>query len=204
MNYSVRRSVKLVAMSTCILVGASVDGSPHKDGAVKTVTRPHTIYYEKYIPTLARENGLRGRSLDADMFKSASDDEDDEANEKERCIPIDECELCLLEEEGCAETGRRRKFECTLGDNRRKVYNSCLRTTADEQWLVVRMQFFCAMVFIFSMISTRKQKIISASLFDQRKRRKSDHSGSYSGLSGVSKEANYSNDTDLEMQPLRR
>lgn len=32
---------------------------------------------------------------------------------EEKCVEVEQCQLCYSGEEGCAITGRRRKFECT-------------------------------------------------------------------------------------------
>jgi hypothetical protein len=51
----------------------------------------------------------------------------------------------------------------------RTKYESCKRTSADEEFLLVRFQVFCILLGAFAVISVRKQKIISANLFDKRK-----------------------------------
>lgn len=48
-------------------------------------------------------------------------------------------------------------------------YESCKRTAADEEFLLVRFQVFCILLGTFAVVSVRKQKIVSANLFDKRK-----------------------------------
>jgi hypothetical protein len=55
------------------------------------------------------------------------------------------------------EIGTRTKFE------------SCKRTAADDEFLLVRFQVFCILLGAFAVVSVRKQKRLSATLFDQRK-----------------------------------
>lgn len=49
------------------------------------------------------------------------------------------------------------------------VYRSCQRTEEDEEFRLLRFQLFCFMGGIASFVQVRKQKAVSASLFDQRK-----------------------------------
>jgi hypothetical protein len=42
-------------------------------------------------------------------------------------------------------------------------------TAADDEFLLVRFQVFCILLGAFAVVSVKKQKIVSASLFDQRK-----------------------------------
>ena len=51
----------------------------------------------------------------------------------------------------------------------RKSYRSCARTKADEEYLMIRLQVFCLLLGVVSFASVRKQKAVTASLFDQRK-----------------------------------
>lgn len=50
------------------------------------------------------------------------------------------------------------------------VSQTCKRTEDDEEFLLIRLQMICVLMGGFAMISVRKQKAASASLFDQRKR----------------------------------
>lgn len=49
------------------------------------------------------------------------------------------------------------------------VFRSCQRTAEDEEFRLLRFQLFCFMGAIASFWQVRKQKAVSASLFDQRK-----------------------------------
>jgi len=60
-----------------------------------------------------------------------------------------------------------------VGKDRRIVYQSCSRTTADEERVLYRFQFVCVIIAFFSLRSVRREKISNESLFDQRKRRAS-------------------------------
>lgn len=136
--------------------------------------------------------------------KSTTNNKGDDTSQesKERCTVLGECELCphggrkSNDEEGCEETGRRQRFNCvvTEGDSgkpikSRKEYRSCRRTRADEQFLMVRMQAICALLGTLSLISVRRQKLRSASLFDQRRpprgRRGSNAGGTETGKRGM-------------------
>lgn len=89
---------------------------------------------------------------------------------EEKCVEVEQCQLCYSGEEGCAITGRRRKFECTNPSGaKREVFHSCRRTVAEEEWLVFKLQIVCILLGILSMRSTRSRKIASANLFDQRR-----------------------------------
>ncbi|KAL3756536.1 hypothetical protein ACHAWU_009930 [Discostella pseudostelligera] len=117
------------------------------------------------------------------------------------CTPIGECEQCpskwnvLIEKEestikgeyeSCYEYGRRIQFECTVlfqaNDSSEKIarnipeYRSCQFTASDEQFRMFRMQFICLLVGMWSLRNVRKQRVVSASLFDQRRMRSQGNS----------------------------
>lgn len=50
-------------------------------------------------------------------------------------------------------------------------YQSCNRTTADDEFLMVRMQVLCVLIGSFAFATVRRQRQNSATLFDQRKQR---------------------------------
>jgi hypothetical protein len=52
---------------------------------------------------------------------------------------------------------------------KRTKYQSCKRTRAEEEFRVVRLQVLCLLLGAVAVVSVRKQKMVSASLFDQRK-----------------------------------
>jgi hypothetical protein len=52
------------------------------------------------------------------------------------------------------------------------MYRSCARTKWDEEYLMVRLQVFCLLLGAWSFASLKKQKLASASLFDQRKQKR--------------------------------
>jgi hypothetical protein len=54
----------------------------------------------------------------------------------------------------------------------RKVYRSCARTKWDDEFLMVRLQLFCLLLGAWSFASLKKQKMATASLFDQRKQKR--------------------------------
>jgi hypothetical protein len=49
------------------------------------------------------------------------------------------------------------------------MYRSCARTKWDEEYLMVRLQVFCLLLGVLSIVSLKKQKVSTATLFDQRK-----------------------------------
>lgn len=101
------------------------------------------------------------------------------------------CEVCTSEEsqEGaCLLTGKRQRFECWLEDqSTAAVWESCTRTPAEEEFLVVRWQGLWLVIGAWAFVSLRRQKRRHASLFDQRK------------MAG-----NTTAETSIEMQPLSR
>ena len=60
------------------------------------------------------------------------------------------------------------------GGDDRKMYRSCARTKWDEEYLMVRLQVFCLLLGVLSIASLKKQKVATATLFDQRKQGRSD------------------------------
>lgn len=105
-------------------------------------------------------------------------------------VPKSQCELCAggarSGRDGCEETGKRQEFYCehpldaadddeknngtSSEESQIKVYMSCHRTRLEEEYLVMRLQGFCALVAFLSLRSVRREKIVNESLFDNRKR----------------------------------
>lgn len=96
--------------------------------------------------------------------------------ETESCSPVGECTLCKENPEpACSESGRVMEYICisikskeeVLG-KRRTEYRSCQRTTADEEYLLLKMEFLFLLLGILCTIYARFLKTRSVSLFDQR------------------------------------
>jgi len=113
---------------------------------------------------------------------------------KEKCEPVGKCEQCTFSEqktyEACHDTGRWEKFECIFveatkmssslstteeeeSENKISTKNiqmrSCKYTEFDEEFAMVRLQIFCFLIGSLAIMSVKKQKRLSTSLFDQRK-----------------------------------
>lgn len=96
----------------------------------------------------------------------------------ESCVVVSECAFCTGSEsnisEECKATGRLEKIICNVsstGKSKKKEntkYRSCKRTQRDEESLVLRLQFICIVTAFFSLRSVRREKLMNASLFDQR------------------------------------
>ncbi|CAB9512239.1 expressed unknown protein [Seminavis robusta] len=113
------------------------------------------------------------------------------------CVLAEECKLCdaALRSEitECRETGRVEIWKCSndaedSNNNNNDstttstttttvsasvgvgpLYRSCLRTKSDEEFLMVRLQVIWVVLGTAAFVLSRKQKSLSASLFDQRK-----------------------------------
>lgn len=97
------------------------------------------------------------------------DTEEDDDVDNRKCYEVGVCELCYSGDEGCAMTGRRKKFECITGSGVKIYdYHSCRRTEEEEEWLLTKVQILCVILGVISLRSTRKRKLASASLFEQR------------------------------------
>mmetsp|Transcript_1566 Transcript_1566/g.1668 ORF Transcript_1566/g.1668 Transcript_1566/m.1668 type:complete len:310 (+) Transcript_1566:46-975(+) len=115
---------------------------------------------------------------------------------KEKCESVGKCEQCTFSEqktyEACHDTGRWEKIECVFveatkmsssfsttedqeEDSESEISSknikmrSCKYTEFDEEFAMVRLQIFCFLVASLAIISVKKQKRLSTSLFDQRK-----------------------------------
>jgi len=118
-----------------------------------------------------------------------------EEHSTEVCTPSAECELCPHgwrvsverddekikgEFEACEKYERRQKHDCTLfydtGSTKkvtknRSEYRPCQYTESDEQSRMMRLQLFCLILGILAYRTARRQRVASASLFDQRRLR---------------------------------
>lgn len=137
----------------------------------------------------------------ADASGTSSDEDAPPATEV--YTPMGDCEACPRnwrvaierddetvkgEHESCAQYGRRRQFEYTVvfqdSDSYEKMarntieYRPCRFTEADEVYRFVRMQAICLAVGLWFLRHVLRQRIASASLFDQRRMRiQSAHGG---------------------------
>ena len=165
-----------------------------------SITTPQTTTTKKTSaesPLIGGEALTKSDDEDPDVL---DDDEIDSESEQERCITVDECVLCKNEEkleDDCEATFRHQRFECSIGEKRTTVYRSCKRTVQDEETLMTRFQMLCVLVALISLTSTRRQKRVSASLFDQRRRSKRGIRSSNVGGDGDSVATE-----DSEMVPL--
>mmetsp|Transcript_27003 Transcript_27003/g.63393 ORF Transcript_27003/g.63393 Transcript_27003/m.63393 type:complete len:308 (+) Transcript_27003:213-1136(+) len=126
-------------------------------------------------------------SPDQDASSSSSSRPSEPSPEIEECaVPAGKCELCMYSdhraEEVCRETGRWQKFECLLPDDSKSAgtegepssdpafkMKSCKHTDFDEGVAMLQFQSFCLLIGSLSLVSVRRQKRLSSSLFDRRK-----------------------------------
>lgn len=123
----------------------------------------------------------------------------------ESCEPVGYCESCSRadrsKEEECRATGKKQRYQCVSAgadgnDETRFMYKSCSRTDAEEQFLMIRLQVICFFMGAMSIMSVRRQKSVTASLFDQRKRRASTE------IALSSLESILGQESESEMVPL--
>mmetsp|Transcript_2254 Transcript_2254/g.2726 ORF Transcript_2254/g.2726 Transcript_2254/m.2726 type:complete len:231 (-) Transcript_2254:112-804(-) len=122
-----------------------------------------------------------------DGDNDTDDDEFDESdnllfkkNPDDTCVSISTCELCHGGKrgghEGCSATGKRVKSKCIVPDgNGYKMaiqYKPCNRTPMDEEYVMIQFQAICLFVAFISLRAVKREKIVSASLFDLRTRRR--------------------------------
>jgi len=116
---------------------------------------------------------------------------------KEKCESVGKCEQCTFSEqktyEACHETSRWEKIECVFVEatkisssfsttedqeeeseseivsSKNIKMRSCKYTEFDEEFAMVRLQIFCFLIGSLAIMSVKKQKRLSTSLFDQRK-----------------------------------
>jgi nicotinic acid mononucleotide adenylyltransferase len=126
---------------------------------------------------------------------------------QEVCTPIEKCQQCTFSEqkeyEACKETGRWAKFECSLPteltSSTRMEMMSCKYTEADEEFAMVRLQMMCFLIGSIAVMSVRKQKRLSASLFDQRKQGGEPMNGAPGRKNSMFETAN---DEQIEFTPM--
>jgi len=98
------------------------------------------------------------------------------------------CLQCTFSEQrtydACVATGRWQKFKCSGPDEAEAKYEmrSCKHTDFDNGLVMFQFQIFCLLIGALSIVSVKKQKKLSLSMFDRRKQqgkaRTSDTMGS--------------------------
>lgn len=98
-------------------------------------------------------------------------------HEETKCDMTGVCEMCTdaertSPESECGPTGRHQHFKCVTSEGDEEIssrasYKSCNRTSADEEFLMIRLQAICFTIGVVSLFSVRKNRQLGA--FDQRR-----------------------------------
>ena len=157
--------------------------------------QPHTIHGSLDTTTQSFftdiSNGKRHIRLlaSAPLAKPKKSDNVMKVEGKCKPAPNSQCELCQggarSGHEGCEETGKRQNFLCEhpvnsddddkADDSPISYFFSCKRTRVEEEYLVMRLQGLCALVAFMSLRNVKRERILSESLFDNRKRLGRNH-----------------------------
>lgn len=97
------------------------------------------------------------------------------ASAQESCTVLEFCRRCTdgdrRDHPECQSTGIVSIVKCLTEEEEHTImYQVCQRTKADEEFLMIRLQVFCLVLGVLSLLSVRKQKSNASSLFDQRMR----------------------------------
>jgi hypothetical protein len=112
------------------------------------------------------------------MITIISDDDVSSSDDKKvmsECRPVTECELCpggsRSGHSGCERTGKRAKYKCRTQEAVSTTFythQSCTRTVLDEEMYMTRFQVYCIIIAFFALRSVKREKNLSASLFERR------------------------------------
>jgi hypothetical protein len=160
-----------------------------------------------YPRNLAAKNMVRASPTETTSFSSSSSGE----QSGEVCTPIEKCQQCTYSEqkdfEACKETGRWEKLQCATSTEQtvstRTKMMSCKYTDADQEFAMVRLQMLCFVIGSIAIMSVRKHKRLSVSLFDQRKQ---GGLGGGEQMNGTPSKKNSmlvtANDEEIEFTPM--
>jgi len=94
----------------------------------------------------------------------------------EDCTESSKCLQCTFSEkktyDACAATGKWQKFECSVSDDETESkyeMRSCKHTDLENGLAMIQFQLFCMLIGTLSIVSVKKQKKLSLSMFDRRK-----------------------------------
>lgn len=141
----------------------------------------------------------------------------DAATSFEECtIPVTKCMECTFSEQkafdACKETGKWQKFKCVLPsdteeseeeEGRDDQYEtmSCKHTDFDNGIAMFQFQIFCLLIGGLSIVSVKKQKKVSMSMFDRRKQHGSNASRATSNV-GSNKRSDGDEEENIEFTPM--
>jgi len=168
------------------------------------------------------EESEKNKSTDSgDEGDSTSQQSEMMSNIEECTVPAGKCELCTFSEqrteETCRETGKWQNFECILlGDSKLTrteeessadsayIRKTCKYTDFDEGMAMFRLQIFCLLIGVLSIVSVRKQKRLSSSIFDRRKQHGPNfvRSNSNVGSSRRAGSRSVEDDEEIEFTPM--
>mmetsp|Transcript_16848 Transcript_16848/g.21976 ORF Transcript_16848/g.21976 Transcript_16848/m.21976 type:complete len:181 (-) Transcript_16848:400-942(-) len=112
------------------------------------------------------------------LFSQTVDAVTGKSGAREVCSLKAECQLCTAGDidaiPECKNTGKVETFNCVTKENGAEVDSrqkdeSCQRTRTEEDFLMVQFQVFCLFLGSFTYMTVKRQRLIYASGFDQRK-----------------------------------
>jgi len=165
-----RRRVLSSDLETLLHSTEDDDGSDHDSSA--------TLQFSEDELNKRESESIESGSVDANADETSGVHRHDG-----KCVVIEECAYCSDYKndasDECKATGRRERIECnflsseTSEEENERKYRSCRRTKKDDELLVMQLQLMCLLTSYFSLLSMRREKLKSVSLFDQRVVRRS-------------------------------
>mmetsp|Transcript_18103 Transcript_18103/g.45038 ORF Transcript_18103/g.45038 Transcript_18103/m.45038 type:complete len:271 (-) Transcript_18103:426-1238(-) len=132
--------------------------------------------------------------------------ENESSNPEECTVPAGKCTQCTFSEqktyEACKETGKWQEFKCFLpGENTgsededvKFEMRSCKYTDLDNGLAMFQLQLFCLLIGGLAIVSVKRQKKVSMSMFDRRKQGGATSSANV----GLSKRSDHIRSADIE------
>lgn len=205
---------KNLLLGLCILVTLTFSGIPSLPAA-------HAL--SSSSSSTARNMGFTDSprfSSDEFIFRRINEIQQVEETIEECIVPVTKCTQCTFSEQRsfdiCKETGKWQKFKCIMpgetgtesGDDDpdyREETRSCKYTDFDNVFAMFQLQFFCLFIGVLSIISVKKQKKLSMSMFDRRKQqgatslRENNNVGNNKRSDG---HIAYDDEEDIEFTPM--
>ena len=173
------------------LIGACVVATVALFSGTPSVQFAHASSMTANIPTptfLDNKDTIRGSFLQHRRIEEDQSSVDEAVVEPVCTEEVTRCTQCTFTEintyEACAETGKWQKFKCSgpkedSDDGAFSKYEmkSCKHTDFENGVAMFQFQIFCVLIGFLSLVSVKKQKKLSLSMFDRRKQQGSNNGG---------------------------
>lgn len=174
--------------------------------ALSSLPAAHALPSTRNIANVHSASGFEDAMFRQRRIEETKEAENESSNPEECTVPAGQCTQCTFSEqktyEACKETGKWQEFKCFLpGENTgsededvKVEMHSCKYTDFDNGLAMLQLQLFCLLIGGLAIVSVKRQKTVSMSIFDRRKQKGAPSNSNM----GHSKRSDHVRSADIE------